>query len=190
MDDKYLILVVDDNTQNIKFLSTVLRAEGYEVGIALNGVEALEFVQNNLPDLVLLDIMMPELDGYQVCIRLKQDKRIDHIPIIFLTAKVESEDIIKGFEVGGIDYVTKPFVTAELLARVKTHLEIKTLRSLLPICASCKKVRDEKGLWNQIEEYIERHSGSKFSHGLCEECAEDLYGNQRWYKKRKKEGKT
>jgi DNA-binding response OmpR family regulator len=133
---------------------------------------------------------MPEMDGYETCERLKSDKRYRHIPVIFLTAKTETEDIVKGFHLGGLDYVTKPCITEELLARVKTHVQMKTLKSLLPICAQCKKIRDEEGLWNQIEIYIEKHTDSDFSHGMCEECAEKLYGDQEWFKKRKNKGKS
>ncbi len=188
-DKKYLILIVDDNPQNIQALGGILTEKGYELGVAQDGAKALAFVKDKTPDLILLDIMMPEMDGYEVCEALKKDKTVKHVPVIFLTAKTETDAIVKGFDVGGVDYVTKPFVPAELLARVKTHLEIKTLRSLLPICAKCKKIRDEKGLWNHIESYIEKHSDAEFSHGICDDCAEELYGDQKWYQKRKSKEK-
>lgn len=183
--EKPLILIVDDNPQNIQFLAGVLTERGYELGMAQNGTKAIEFVKDRAPDLILLDIMMPGMDGYEVCERLKNDLNVKHIPVIFLSAKSETEDIVKGFEVGGVDYVTKPFVSVELLARVKTHLEIKTLRSLLSICASCKKIRDKDGNWSQIEVYVEKHTGTLFSHGICEECAEKLYGQEKWFLKMK-----
>jgi CheY-like chemotaxis protein len=188
-NSKDLILIVDDNPQNIQFLGGLLTENGYDLGVAQNGVETLEFVKDKTPDLILLDIMMPEMDGYETCERLKSDKRYRHIPVIFLTAKTETEDIVKGFHLGGVDYVTKPFITEELLARVQTHVQMKTLKSLLPMCAKCKKIRDEEGLWNQLEAYIEKHTDSDFSHGMCGECAEELYGDSEWYKKRKREGK-
>lgn len=180
-----LILIVDDNPQNVQFLGNLLRGKGYQLGIAFNGVEALKFLDESLPDLILLDIMMPEMDGLEFCKKLKSNKNLSHIPVIFLTAKSEPEDIVKGFEAGGVDYVTKPFINAELLARVKTHLEISYLKNLIPICASCRKVRDDKGLWNQIEHYIEKHTNTLFSHGICDECAEELYKNEKWYQKMK-----
>lgn len=183
VNDTPLILVVDDNSQNIQFLGSLLMGQAYELGVAQNGVEALKFMEERLPDLILLDIMMPEMDGLQLCSILKSKNELSHIPVIFLTAKSETDDIVKGFEVGGVDYITKPFIAAELLARVKTHLEITYLRDLIPICAHCKKIRDEEGLWNRLEVYFQKHTNSRFSHGICEECAEKLYKNEDWYTK-------
>jgi len=130
--------------------------------------------------------MMPKMDGYQVCEKIKSDNTKKHIPIIFLTAKIESEDIVKGFECGGSDYITKPFKPLELLSRVKIHVEMKILRGLIPICANCKDIRDDKGAWGNIESYIEEHSLALFTHGMCPKCADEFYGKQDWYKKKKK----
>jgi DNA-binding response OmpR family regulator len=189
INDTPLILVVDDNPQNVQFLGNLLLVQEYELGVAQNGVEALKFLEESLPDLILLDIMMPEMDGLEFCSILKSNINLSHIPVIFLTAKTETEDIVKGFEVGGVDYITKPFITAELLARVKTHLEIGYLRNLIPICANCKKVRDEEGLWNQVEVYIQKYTNTQFSHGICDDCAEELYGDSKWFKKKKEKEK-
>ena len=127
-DKKSRILIVDDTPRNIQVLGAILRQEGYQLNIAQNGLQALEVVEDTLPDLILLDVMMPELDGFETCTRLKKESRTKDIPIIFLTAKVETEDIVKGFEIGAVDYVIKPFNQTELLARVKTHLELKFAR--------------------------------------------------------------
>jgi len=181
IEKKELILIVDDNPQNIQFLGSLLTENGYKLGFAENGIQALEFVENREPSLILLDIMMPEMDGYEVCEKLKNDIRYKHISVIFITAKAETKDIVKGFDVGGVDYVTKPFIAEELLARVKTHVQMKTLKGLLPVCSSCKKIRDDKGYWNQIEGYIEKYSEVKFSHGICPECSDKLYGKEDWY---------
>lgn len=125
------ILVVDDNPKNIQVLGEILSEAGYQVGIAQNGVQALKFVASSSPDLILLDIMMPEMDGLETCIRLKESPNTKDIPVIFLTAKTQTEDIVKGFEVGAVDYVTKPFYSTELLARVRTHLQLKlTLKQI------------------------------------------------------------
>ena len=124
-DNKNIILVVDDNEQNLSILGNVLMSIGYEVVPASSGKEALESIAELLPDLILLDIMMPEMDGYEVCKIIKNDENTKEIPIIFLTAKIETEDIVKAFEYGAVDYVTKPFRKEELLARVKTHLELR-----------------------------------------------------------------
>lgn len=148
---------------------------GYEIGVAQNGADALAFLEERLPDLILLDVMMPEMDGYMVCTKIKMDIKFSHLPVIFLTAKTQSDDIVKGFESGGTDYVTKPFIAAELMARIQTQLEIKQLRHLIPICSICSKVRDDKGLWNQLEQYIKSHTKTQFSHSICRECAREHY---------------
>lgn len=178
-----MVLAVDDNPKNLQFLSKLLTEEGYEVGVAQDGLQAINFVTKNQPTLILLDIMMPEMDGYEVCRELKSNMITRHIPIIFLTAKTDTKDIVKGFEAGGVDYILKPFSSEELLARVKTHVELNRLRGMLPICSKCKKIRNEDDLWQQIDRYIEEHSEILFSHGLCPECMKNMYGNQPWYKK-------
>jgi len=133
MDEtKTLILVVDDNAQNLKVLGNILKENSrYGLAFAMNGFEALEFINATPPDMVLLDIMMPEMDGYEVCEKIKQNPATANIPVIFITAKTEPEDIVKGFRAGGVDYVTKPFYEAELLMRIRTHLELKMSRDLL-----------------------------------------------------------
>ena len=123
--NKFKVLVTDDIPSNVGFISDLLEQEGYEILIASNGLQAIEITMANLPDLILLDIAMPELDGYEVCTKLKADPKTADIPIIFLTAKVEYADIVKGFEVGAVDYVLKPFNASELLSRVKTHLDLR-----------------------------------------------------------------
>ncbi|MFT5089476.1 MAG: two-component system NtrC family sensor kinase [Planctomycetota bacterium] len=123
------ILIVDDTLQNIQVLGTTLKKEGYQLNAAQNGQQALKLAQKTLPDLILLDIMMPEMDGFEVCQHLKADDKTRHIPVVFLSAKVETQDMVKGFELGAIDYITKPFNTVELLKRVETHLELALLRT-------------------------------------------------------------
>jgi len=174
MSRKQTILAVDDNPTNIKLLEGIL-GDKYKVLVAYNGADAIEACYNESVDLILLDIMMPEMDGYEVCRRIKKDPSIRHIPVIFVTARHKTEDIVKGFEVGGVDYVTKPFNAAELSARIKTHIEMKELRGLLPICSECKNIRDDKGYWKKIETYIEEHSDAQFSHDVCSDCAKKLY---------------
>jgi len=132
------ILAVDDVMQNLQVVGTMLRNEGYDVMPATSGVQALERVRVRTPDLILLDLMMPEMDGLEVCQRLKADPATCQIPIIFLTASNEMEHLVKGFEAGAVDYVTKPFNGAELLARVRTHLELKLARERL------REMNDEK----------------------------------------------
>lgn len=125
------ILVVDDISKNLQVVGTMLRNEGYHVMPATSGVQALERAHAQPPDLILLDLMMPEMDGLEVCSRLKAGPLTRRIPIIFLTASNEMEHLMKGFEAGAVDYITKPFNAPELLARVRTHLELKHARERL-----------------------------------------------------------
>ncbi|MCP4111428.1 MAG: response regulator [Desulfobacteraceae bacterium] len=129
-NNKPLILIVDDNATNIDLLVNTLQG-GYRLGIAKNGLEAIEYVRKNIPDLILLDIMMPEMDGYEVCTRLKTSPDTKDITIIFITAMDEVEYKTRGFEAGAVDYVTKPFHAAEVRERVKTHLALKSMREEL-----------------------------------------------------------
>ena len=122
------ILIVDDTLQNIQVLGTLLKKEQYQINVARDGVQALQAVERVSPDLILLDVMMPEMDGFETCRRLKAMADTRDIPIIFLTAKVETDDIVTGFELGAVDYVTKPFNSTELLVRVRTHLTIRSLQ--------------------------------------------------------------
>jgi adenylate cyclase len=121
------ILVIEDEPANIQTLSTILKERGYQISIATNGRQALEVLERIRPDLILLDIMMPEMDGFETCRRIKAAAAWPEIPIIFLTAKTDTADIVRGFELGAVDYVAKPFNAHELLARVNTHLTLDYL---------------------------------------------------------------
>ena len=121
--DKDIILVVDDKPNNLKVITSVLGGE-YTVSIANSGMNTLRMIDSVKPDLILLDIMMPGMDGIEVCQRLKQNPNTSGIPIIFLTAKTDIEDIVKGFESGAVDYITKPFNPTEVRMRVKNHLSL------------------------------------------------------------------
>ena len=121
------ILVVDDNPDNLRLLVNVLKDKGYLVRPARDGETALISARGNPPDLMLLDILMKEMDGFEVCRRLKADGQTAEIPIIFITALGNVADKVKGFEAGGVDYITKPIKPQEVLARVRTHLQISQL---------------------------------------------------------------
>jgi CheY-like chemotaxis protein len=125
------VLIVDDVPENLQVLGNVLLQKGLDVGFATNGEEALEAVQYSKPDLILLDIMMPGISGITVCQKLKSNPETQDIPVIFLTAKTQPEDIIKGFEVGAVDYVTKPFNSGELLARVMDSIRTEKIADLI-----------------------------------------------------------
>lgn len=130
--DQPLILVVDDTPENLQVFGGLLSREPYNLAFATNGKQAVSTAKKALPDMILLDIFMPGMDGYEVCRRLKENQRTQEIPVIFVTAKMtEPEDIIKGFEYGAVDYVTKPLNSSELLHRVRLHLELKQLRDHL-----------------------------------------------------------
>lgn len=197
------ILVVDDSKMNLKVLVAALGDEGYTVRPALSGEIALKAARKEIPDLILLDILMPGLDGYEVCKALKSDPRLKDVPVIFISALNEMTDKVKGFSAGGVDYVSKPFQNEELLARVKTHMtlrtlqkdleekntdlrelneklqqalnEIKSLRGILPICGHCKKIRDDTESWRAVEDYVSEHSEAEFSHSICPDCAKKYY---------------
>lgn len=134
-DKEYLkkasILAVDDSKTNLKLLVQILSRQGFVVRPILDGISALASTQAELPDLILLDIKMPTMDGYEVCERLKADKHTSKVPVIFITAQIEVFDKIRAFQVGAADYVTKPIQTEELLARVNTQLKIRNLISEL-----------------------------------------------------------
>lgn len=125
MDNPQKILVVDDEPKNIRLLASFLVEEGYHIEYALNGKEAIKWANNQTFDLILLDIMMPEIDGYETCSRIKEIHLQNNTPIIFVTAKTDIDSTVKGFQVGGVDYIVKPFQRDELIARVKTHISLK-----------------------------------------------------------------
>ncbi|MBR8838889.1 MAG: response regulator [Stigonema ocellatum SAG 48.90 = DSM 106950] len=124
-DPKGNILIVDDLIENLHVLTEILSKQGYKVRSVTNGKMALKTVCNNPPDVILLDIKMPDIDGYQVCSTLKAEEETSDIPIIFLSALNEVFDKVKAFEVGGVDYITKPFQTEEVIARIQTHLTLQ-----------------------------------------------------------------
>lgn len=131
MSHKGRILAVDDTPASLKLLSDLLRNEGYDVRSAINGELALHSATLNPPELVLLDIRMPEMDGFEVCRRLKTDPVTAQVPIIFVSALTDTDEKLHGFELGAVDFVTKPFQREELLARVRVHLEVDRLRNHL-----------------------------------------------------------
>ncbi|WP_013324013.1 GGDEF domain-containing response regulator [Gloeothece verrucosa] len=147
-DQSENILIVDDQANNLRILSEILAKKGYKIRKAINANSALKAVYSTLPDLILLDIRMPEMDGYQFCERIKADAQTSEIPIIFLSALDEVFSKVKAFQVGGVDYITKPFQEAELMARIENQLIIQRQKKQLQ--AEIKK-RQEKELELQAE---------------------------------------
>ncbi|HTL62523.1 MAG TPA: response regulator [Nitrospira sp.] len=154
-------------------------------------------------DLILMDVLMPEQDGVETCRQIKRCAHLEDVPVIMVTAKSDLTNLQQAFAAGAMDFISKPVNSIELLARVSSALllkqemdrrknrelelrrsneelqkalkEVKVLRGLIPICASCKKIRNDGGFWQQIEEYLGEHSEAEFSHGLCQPCIKKLY---------------
>jgi class 3 adenylate cyclase len=145
---------VEDTPANIQALTGPLKDKGYQISVATNGKQALEIVQRVRPDLILLDVLMPEMDGFETCRRLKGSDSTSNIPIIFLTARTDTADIVRGFELGAVDYVPKPFNAHELLARVNTHLTMdrlhreneRLLLSILPASIATRLKSGDAGI--------------------------------------------
>ena len=129
--NKPLVLIVDDAAKNLQVLGTILKEEPVDIAAAMSGKQALAVIEKTRPDLILLDVMMPELDGFATIRQLKSDPETAEIPVIFLTARTETDDIVEGLQLGAVDYITKPFNGTELLTRVRNHLELKQSRDAL-----------------------------------------------------------
>ncbi|MBC7236080.1 MAG: response regulator transcription factor [Chloroflexi bacterium] len=192
------ILIAEDDPTSLLLLKTLLTQEGYELEAVEDGESAwAALCAPAAPQLAVLDWMMPQMDGIQVCRRVRAAQWRQPPYLILLTALDRKEDIVIGLEAGANDYITKPFHKQELLARVRVgervvHLQndlahrvqeleqalsqVRTLQGMLPICANCKKIRDDEGYWHRVEEYISAHSDAVFTHGICPECMVTLYG--------------
>lgn len=154
--EKFKILIVDDLPQNLRLLANLLMEEGYEVRLAPDGEMALANVPRFEPDLILLDIMMPEIDGYQVCEKLKASEHSEDIPVIFLSALDLTFDKVKAFEVGAADYIHKPFHPAEVIARVKNQLRIR--QQSLQLLAQQAIIKAQQ---QQLAEIMHAHQGAE-----------------------------
>lgn len=186
------ILIAEDDIVSRRMLEATLVKWRYEVVVTNNGAEAWQILQSeNPPKLVILDWMMPEMDGLEVCKKVRENAELDSTYIILLTARGQKEDIVSGLDAGANDYITKPFDRNELKARIQVgvrminlqneleeHIkkleeamsEVRQLQGFLPICAYCKKIRTDDDYWEQVEKYISKRSNIQFSHGICPEC--------------------
>jgi two-component system cell cycle response regulator len=253
------ILIVEDSPTQAKLLRLILEENGYTVDSAPNGIKAFECVRIKQPDIIITDIVMPEMDGFALCKALKTDPALKHIPVMLLTSLSDSQDVIKGLQAGADNFLTKPYEDTFLVSCIqyifsnqelrkdrlpgseieilfagqkyfinsdrlqiidlllstyqnavqknselkKAHndligiyrqlehknieleklnhdlqhalTEVKTLSGLLPICAHCKKIRDDKGYWNQIETYMAKRIDVEFTHGICPSCAKIFF---------------
>lgn len=130
--EKPVLLIIDDNLYNLKIIGHILIKSSYKISLVSDSKKAFDAARKIMPDLILLDIVMPEIDGFEICRRLKENQDTRDIPVIFLTAnRIQADDVVKGFESGAVDYVAKPFKPEELLMRINTHLELKRLRDKL-----------------------------------------------------------
>ena len=195
------ILIAEDDATSRVVLAGVLKKSGHQVVETVDGAAAWDALQQpDAPRLVILDWTMPELDGPEVVRRVRA-LTTDRPPhIIMLTARGEKADVITGLEAGASDYLAKPFDPGELRARIEVGRrmvemqdalaskaeslrqaldEIKTLSGIVPICANCKKIRDDQGFWSQVEVYVRDHTEATFSHGICPECRVKLYPRPR-----------
>jgi DNA-binding response OmpR family regulator len=248
------ILVAEDSPVQAEMLKCILEQHAHSVSIAQNGREALDYLKDHMPTLIISDILMPEMDGYQLCKTIKSDEKLNHIPVILLTMLSDPENIINGLECGADYFITKPYDGDLLLSRIQNVLQnremrkgkgesidkgieimfagkkyvitsnrmqilnlllstyenaiiqnrelermntklkeanetIKVLNGLLPTCAQCRKIRDDKGVWQHMESYIREHSEAEFTHSVCPECAKKLYPeyyDEVWGKEKKK----
>ncbi len=191
------ILIAEDDPTSRIVLAAVLKKAGHEVTATVHGAEAWQLLQQpDAPALAILDWMMPELQGPEVVRRVRAIPTNSPPYLILLTTKTEKADIIAGLEAGANDYLAKPFDPGELRARVEVGRrllevqsalatkiaelrlaldQIKTLRGIVPICAHCKRIRDDQGYWKQVEVYVKAHTEADFSHSICPLCAKELY---------------
>jgi two-component system, sensor histidine kinase and response regulator len=169
------ILVVDDTVENLRLLAMMLGQQGFEIRAVTSGKQALQAAEHAVPDLILLDITMPEMDGYEVCARLKQHPVLKHVPVLFLTALNDAADKVKAFELGGVDFITKPFQLEEVVARVKTHLELR--RAQVELSSSYERLRSLEQLRDDLVHMIVHDMRSPLT--ALQWNLELLYGTER-----------
>jgi sigma-B regulation protein RsbU (phosphoserine phosphatase) len=188
------ILIAEDDLTSRQVLEAMLKKWEYEVVVAANGQQAWEAMQEeDPPQLAILDWIMPGMDGLELCRKIRETPALVATYVILLTAKRDKDFVVVGLDGGANDYIPKPFDPKELHARVRVGkrvvtlqneltkrvrelqdalAHIKTLQGLLPICSYCKKIRDDRNYWQQLESYISERSGVSFSHGICPDCFE------------------
>ena len=191
-----IVLVADDLDVNRRLLRSILTPEGYDVVEASNGQEALGVLREAREPIVgLIDWEMPQLEGVEVCRETRAANPETPLFLILVTVRDTKKDVVTGLQAGANDYITKPFDKTELLARVKIGAQmvdlqrtltqrveelkealhnVKQLSGLLPICSYCKKIRDDRNYWTQVESYVGKHTEARFSHSICPTCYESI----------------
>ena len=194
------ILVMDDDADVARGTAHLLERAGYVTSLASSGREAMRMMHTFHPHLVLADRDMPEMDGVALCRRIKGDPAWADVFVVLISGiYTKSEEQVAGLDSGADSYIARPIANRELMARVDAFVRIlrlncalreknaelaaalakvKLLSGLLPICAGCKKIRDDQGYWSQLESYVTKHSEATFSHGLCPDCAQKHFGIQ------------
>jgi CheY-like chemotaxis protein len=201
------ILIVDDSEDQRELLAVILKASGYRsLRFAESAAEALKRLgvdSDSRPservDVVLMDFLMPDMDGLEACRRIRSQERLEHLPVIVVTAKTDASDLTAAYTAGATDYIRKPVIPAELVARVSMAMmvkeeydnreererelnaktpdlrravqNLKTLRAALCLCAKCKRVQTTSGLWQRLEDYLEEKLNAKITSGVCNRCA-------------------
>jgi CheY-like chemotaxis protein len=183
--NKQSILMVDDHPENLLVLERSLEDLDLDLVTATSGNDALALVLEKDFALVLLDVQMPGMDGYEVAELMRQFEKSKYIPIIFITANDPGDQqVFRGYESGAVDFLFKPIVPEVLRSKVSVFAdlhrqrtiiqqqveEIRALRGILPVCAHCKKIRNDGGDWDDLEVYISEHTDVQFSHGICDSC--------------------
>ena len=188
------VLIADDEATTRHLIQATLGGWGFEVLVAVDGREALRVLQGSRgPEIAMLDWMMPGIDGLEVCRQMRATMPNAATYIILVTVRGGLENVVRGLEAGADDYITKPFDPRELRARLHVGVRIvqlqralierfqeledalkrvKQLQGLLPICSYCKKIRNDRNYWEQVDAYITSHSEARFSHGVCPDCYE------------------
>lgn len=149
-----LILIVDDNVNNQQVLGNILSLKGFKIALASNGQEALDFIEKQIPDLIFLDIMMPDMNGFEVCERMKQEEKFKLIPVIFVSALSNPANKVKAFETGGVDYITKPFNMGEIVSRAKVHLNLKNAQE--ECCRANRLLMEQMAERSKLEEELRK----------------------------------
>ena len=191
------ILIAEDDATSRIVLASILRGEGFDVTSAEDGGAAWQLLQQpGAPSLAIVDLMMPGLDGLELVRRVRALPNAVPPYLIIVSTKDDKADVVAGLGAGANDYLTKPYDAGELRARIEVGRqlidarialnekveelelalkEVRTLKGIVPICASCKNVRDDQGYWNRVETYLNEHTEAEFSHAVCPDCMKRLY---------------
>jgi len=203
VNENVTILVVDDDPDVLFATARVIQKAGYRVIKASSGAEGLQKIKAHGPDLILLDVVLPDMEGGELCRKIKEDPSLRNPFVILISGtRTSSDEQVVGLDEGADGYIARPISNRELLARVNALVrilmvererdrliselkealaKIKTLSGMLPICSHCKKIRDDKGYWKEVERYIGEHSETTFSHGICPDCAKKHYPEYKLY---------